>query len=686
MGRLFTSVIEMSISSVFLILFVIVIRNLFNRMSKKFMSVLWLLVAIKLIIPVSFEVPIVLFQNFTPISENVISEIQRENMIFSSLEQDFQSNRMIAEESNWESYEPDNSSNVDSGQQNNNVDISDASRIDDKKLIIEKAFECFTIIWLLGILTFFAYDVFSNVQIIRRVRESIKQKTYKNVFFCDDIDTPFVFGVLNPKIYIPSGIDEEVLKNVIAHEMAHIKRADHIRKQVGYIILAIHWFNPLVWVSYILFCRDIEYACDEKVVCRMSLEGKKSYALSLLFCSTRQKTTISYPIAFGEIAVKKRIKQAFNYKKVQVWMIILFLCTCTFIFALFFTHFTNSTFGKDNSGLFDVVRTISNEGVYDVGNSLTLDESQSIFDVNHYYNVSTKVYDGRVFVEKNDGIYEYDNNSNIFKKITDKYYSLGAVAQNGLYLCEIVLDDNSCRYNLVYLDAGDYSISILDDDIDLSNSEGVSNYLGMYVDGEKLYIEGASCCLTYIIHSDTDVEFESKQANISNNIYPLAAIYSAGLNNAELIERDDYLVGNLKITKYDNSVEIYENVRDVTLTPYGALVRKGKEDNDIYFIDFESDSMKLVYDLEEHQGIYGGYNTYDQDGFYGMVFKENNKYALIYCSWEGESKELYEYTSDELILGVDANMSIVDKWLYFYDYNDHDMKRINVMDGSIEKI
>ncbi len=144
-------------------------------------------------------------------------------------------------------------------------------------------------------------------------------------------------GLARPKIYLPSNINEAAMEMVIVHEKAHLARRDHWWKPLGFLILAIHWFNPLCWIAYVLLCRDIELACDEKVVQQMNLDGKKQYSTALLECSTRRRLVAICPLAFGEIGVKERVKNILNYKKPAAWAIIVSVITCVMVSVCFAT-------------------------------------------------------------------------------------------------------------------------------------------------------------------------------------------------------------------------------------------------------------------------------------------------------------------------------------------------------------
>ena len=278
MGTIFFKVMEMSIAALLLMVAVVILRLPLKKAPKWFMGILWAIVALRLIIPVQVTAHVGFMPDFGRIVNACFNKGKEVQAVPAA---------------------------VNSGVH------KAASGIPIYVVVI----------WIVGMMLVLGYAVVSFIMVKRKIAASIRYISGDRVYVCDDIDTPFIFGLLKPSIYMPSGLDDKTIKNVLAHEMAHIERYDHIRKQFGFLILAIHWFNPLVWVSYILFCKDIELACDERVVSRMTLSEKKSYAKSLLSCSTHGRMVLAYPLAFGEVGVGTRVKQIFNYKKPTAWLI-----------------------------------------------------------------------------------------------------------------------------------------------------------------------------------------------------------------------------------------------------------------------------------------------------------------------------------------------------------------------------
>lgn len=177
------------------------------------------------------------------------------------------------------------------------------------------------IVWIAVAACILLYGVISYALMYMRVRTAIPLK--KNIYQSERVNSPFVLGFINPKIYIPFNLSGRTLKYVLAHEEAHIKRKDHIIKPLAFVIVALHWFNPVLWVSYVLLCRDIEVACDEKVIRNYSINKRKNYAFALLKCKVKRSNMALCPVAFGEVNVSTRIKKTLSYKKPAVAVITL---------------------------------------------------------------------------------------------------------------------------------------------------------------------------------------------------------------------------------------------------------------------------------------------------------------------------------------------------------------------------
>ena len=191
-------------------------------------------------------------------------------------------------------------------------------------------------IWLFGIAALFLYSAVSYWRLRRKVCEAVILRG--NIYQSEKVCTPFVLGIIKPKIYLPYHMDSREMDHVIAHEQTHIRRKDHWWKPLGFLLLTTHWFNPLMWLSYILLCRDIELACDEKVIRKMSNEQRADYTQALVACSVDRRLITACPLAFGEIGVKERVKSVMNYKKPAFWIVLASVIVCAVIAVCFLTN------------------------------------------------------------------------------------------------------------------------------------------------------------------------------------------------------------------------------------------------------------------------------------------------------------------------------------------------------------
>lgn len=190
-------------------------------------------------------------------------------------------------------------------------------------------------VWLIGLGAMLLYTLVSYLRLRRRV--SVSLPIQDHIYLCDAISSPFILGVVKPHIYLPSGLDEVQRQNVLAHERAHLARRDHWWKPLGFALLAVYWFNPVLWLAYTLLCRDIELACDEKVIRDMDVAAKKAYSIALLSCSTHRNQISACPLAFGEVGVKERVRNALHYKKPAFWVVAASVAVCVVVAVCFLT-------------------------------------------------------------------------------------------------------------------------------------------------------------------------------------------------------------------------------------------------------------------------------------------------------------------------------------------------------------
>ena len=210
-------------------------------------------------------------------------------------------------------------------------------------------------VWLIGLGAMLLYALVSYLRLRRRV--SVSLPIQDHIYLCDALSSPFILGVVKPHIYLPSGLDEVQRQNVLAHEQAHLARRDHWWKPLGFALLAVYWFNPVLWLAYTLLCRDIELACDERVIRTMDESAVKTYSTVLLACSMPRKAVITCPLAFGEVGVKERVRNALHYKKPAFWVVAASVAVCVVVAVCFLTNPEHETMKwAKNLRVDDVVR------------------------------------------------------------------------------------------------------------------------------------------------------------------------------------------------------------------------------------------------------------------------------------------------------------------------------------------
>ena len=193
----------------------------------------------------------------------------------------------------------------------------------------------FSFLWLVGVLALLTYSAVRYLRLLRKLHTAILVRD--NIFQSEAVDAPVVVGFVNPKIYLPFNVKQLDVNYIIAHEQAHIRRHDHWWKFLGFLLLTLHWFNPLVWIAYALLCRDIEMACDEAVIRDLDNDGRADYAQALVTYSTKRQTLAVHPLAFGETAVKSRLKSIMNYRKASRWSVAFIIVSCMFLTMCFLT-------------------------------------------------------------------------------------------------------------------------------------------------------------------------------------------------------------------------------------------------------------------------------------------------------------------------------------------------------------
>ena len=308
MTDIFLKLLNISITAGYLVVAVILARTALKKAPKWVNCVLWAMVAVRLLLPISVESVLSLVPSVQTIPEDIA--VTSDPGINSGL---IYLNDAI----------------------NPVITEKLSPHVTEGKNPMEILLEISTAVWAAGALAMLLYGAVSYLRLKKQVAPSIKSEG--KIYYCDCIASPFILGMIRPRIYLPSNIGASELSYVTAHELAHIKRGDHLWKPLGFLLLSVYWFNPLLWAAYILLCRDIEGACDEKVVKDMDIEDKKSYLSVLVSYSVERKRISACPLAFGETNVKGRVKSVLNYKKPAFWIIFASVVICIALSVFFLT-------------------------------------------------------------------------------------------------------------------------------------------------------------------------------------------------------------------------------------------------------------------------------------------------------------------------------------------------------------
>lgn len=310
MAAVFLKLLNLSISASWLVLAVLVLR-LISKRSPKWMNVLlWGIVALRLVLPFSIESALSLIPSAETVSPTAVQFAPAPTITSGVSVIDNAVNPSLSEH------------------------FAAVPTASVNPLYVWAYLAGW--VWLIGLGAMLLYALVSYLRLRRRV--SVSLPIQDHIYLCDAISSPFILGVVKPRIYLPSGLDEVQRQNVLAHEQAHLARRDHWWKPLGFALLAVYWFNPVLWLAYALLCRDIELACDERVIRTMDESAVKTYSTVLLACSMPRKAVITCPLAFGEVGVKERVRNALHYKKPAFWVVAASVAVCVVVAVCFLTN------------------------------------------------------------------------------------------------------------------------------------------------------------------------------------------------------------------------------------------------------------------------------------------------------------------------------------------------------------
>lgn len=314
MGDIFLKLLNMSITAGWFILAVLCIRLIFRRIPKWVNCFLWGAVAIRLLCPFPIESPFSLLPSAEPVKSSTMVEGE------------------------IQSYIPSIDSHLTIVENTINPMLTETFTYNESESVAPLQVVTYAagIIWVCGMILLIIFAIVSMIRLHKLVREGICVRD--NIYICDAVKSPFILGIVRPRVYLSSALREKEMNYIIAHEAAHLKRKDHWWKPLGYLLLCIYWFQPLCWAAYAMLCKDIELACDEKAAKDMTFHEKKEYSKILLSCTKQRSLVMACPLAFGEVGIKERVKAVLNYKKPSLWVIIAALAVCVILGICFLTN------------------------------------------------------------------------------------------------------------------------------------------------------------------------------------------------------------------------------------------------------------------------------------------------------------------------------------------------------------
>jgi beta-lactamase regulating signal transducer with metallopeptidase domain len=425
MNGLFLQIVKMSLSAAWLILAVLILRLVFKKAPKWINVLLWGIVAVRLICPLSIESPVSLIPDFAG-SDKLVSEwtddyIEEVSIIH------------------------DNSLDYDAAVTAGREPISDGSggyyvitkydQLGEPATVENTVVPVLSFIWVSGVVILLIYTVISYLKLRHKLNTAVLYQD--NIYQSEHVSSPFVMGIIKPRIYLPFKLDGQNMAYVVAHEMMHIRYKDNWWKLIGFLIFMTHWFNPLVLLAYVLLCRDIELACDERVIKELNNEQRADYTQALVNCSVNhrvnRRVVSTYPLAFGELGVKERVKSVLNYKKPAFWIVIPAVVICVVVAVCFLT---NPPAKEDDSSFLPGTQI-------DETNKLSLNDV--IILSQNGYNLTWSDFEQYDFTETGSGLY-------IRVYEIDEDFSLwiggGQPDKDPMYIYLALTDDSDTRIDI----------------------------------------------------------------------------------------------------------------------------------------------------------------------------------------------------------------------------------------------
>lgn len=565
MNELFLKIINTSISASWLVLAVLILRLVLKKAPKWVNVLLWGIVAVRLICPFSIESALSLIPSAETIPMNI---------------------------------EMDTTPAIDSGINAINSVINPvisgsftphpAASANPLQIWIPLA----SALWIAGMAEMLLYTAISCCRLRRKVDTAVLYKD--NIFQSENVSSPFVLGIIKPRIYLPFKLDGQDWEHVVAHEQAHIRRKDHWWKPLGFLLLTIHWFNPLMWLAYVLLCRDIELACDEKVIKELGNEQRADYTQALVACSVNRRMIAACPLAFGEVGIKERVKSVMNYKKPAFWVTVLSVIACIVVAVCFLTNPMRDSFSLRivvPAGSQEEV-VYADEEISPLGNHIIITSGDGLGDT----EVSLKTVQVKTEAAYDEPAYLTPGMPVKMKAEKGGWFKIGVNMQN-----------NTDEDIVVYINVENVEIRIEE-----TNSVDLEQYRTDYI-GDAPKVSNIAQLLPY----PKDYRYSSIELQTRTEPYELI-VY---LNGKDKVQQEDFescattafnLIGNMGIISF-REAESEETIASFTRLDY--------EENMMFYLTIGAEGVKSIELSMPHSS--GGCENAD-----GSLFKKGERIWL----------------------------------------------------------
>ena len=683
MTEIFLKLLNMSLTALPLIVAAVLFRFAFKRAPKWARCLMWGLVGLRLVLPFTFESPVGVIPDPEPVKITLRSPAVRteDGYIVSPARQ---GQEVRTEPAQIRSDPSAGADLVSVPAKTADRDVTavpaplaaDADRLPtaaDRTAIpasaeaaaeteeAEGALPVFTkwaaIVWAAGAAVMLGYSLASYIRLRLRVRFGIR--TEDKVFECEEIDTPFILGVFRPRIYIPYSIEKGDAKYVIAHERAHLSRRDNLWKPLGFVLLSVYWFNPAMWAAYAFLCRDIELACDERVINEMGEEAKAAYSRALVNCSMPRRSVSACPLAFGELAVKERVKTVLNYKKPAFWVIIAAVLACAITATCLLT-----TRAKEpepvvyDVSLYDGLIDDYAKVVMDYTSGMDYEEQDKLIEGREdlgaiLYSIrATKDYIGRD--AENYGFATKDINNDGTQElfiISGEYDILAVFTINDGK--PALLESFSTRHGAslgedgkIYTEGSESGFASHKEALELKNGELKET---VHIKYEAAHADGMTDKI-YLVDGEKEKEIsEEKEEELTADWPPVTNVYTAAHGGLKFIHIADYMPVKADYYRINKNGWAMTNEKYAPENkPYTVFKISGR---DVYVKDEDGAEKHYVCGREEltadnFDRLFDGYE--DEGHFDPAYFRKRIKYARIFRDDSGNTRYLL-YVNDVIV-------------------------------------